>query len=167
MTSQERVLATKLQKLILVTMFQARSVESDDEREKCFAVAHLALRKYCSILYFEDDGAPRPIRADRRIASFSASQCWNFFETRQDDLVRLLRALRLLEICTLRNGSAMASEEVMLTGFMNWLLARASSILPRTSLGVSNHSNQEHSTFSSSMYSQHSMILCHPLTCLR
>jgi hypothetical protein len=116
LTSQERVLATKLQKLILVTIFRARTVESDEEREKSSALAHLALRKYCTILYFEDDGIPRPIRLDRTIASFSASQCWNFFETRQDDLIRLLRALKLPEICRLRNGSTMAGEEVMLRG---------------------------------------------------
>ena len=64
LTSQERVLATKLQKLILVTIFRARTVESDEEREKSSALAHLALRKYCTILYFEDDGIPRPIRLD-------------------------------------------------------------------------------------------------------
>ena len=118
LTSQERVLATKLQKLVLVSMFQARSVESDEEREKISGLAHLALRKYCTILYFEDEGLPRPIRLDRRIASFSASQCWNFFETRDEDLIRLLRALRLPEMCTLRNGSTMAGEEVMLRGLL-------------------------------------------------
>jgi hypothetical protein len=116
LTSQERVLATKLQKLILVTIFRARTVELDEEREKSSALAHLALRKYCTILYFEDDGIPRPIRLDRTIASFSASQCWNFFETRQEDLIRLLHVLRLPELCTLTNGSTMAGEEVMLRG---------------------------------------------------
>ena len=88
LTSQELVLATKLQKLFLITVFRAKSVESDDERERLSEVAHLALRKYCNIIYINDADIPRPIRLDRRIGSFTPSQCWNFFETRQEDLFR-------------------------------------------------------------------------------
>ena len=112
LTSQELVLATKLQKLFLITVFRAKSVESDDERERLSEVAHLALRKYCNIIYINDADIPRPIRLDRRIGSFTPSQCWNFFETRQEDLFRLLDVLRLPEICRLQNGSVMAGEEI-------------------------------------------------------
>ena len=116
LTSQEQVLATKLQKLVLVTLVRAKTSESDEESQQLSLLAHLALKKYCNIVYFEVEGLSRPIRLDRRIVSFSPSQCWNFFETRQEDLIRLLHVLRLPELWTLTNGSTMAGEEVMLRG---------------------------------------------------
>jgi len=52
----------------------------------------------------------------RTIESFTASECWNFFETRKEDLERLLLNLTFPEKCILQNGSTMPDEEVMLRG---------------------------------------------------
>ena len=50
----------------------------------------------------------------RTIDSFSESDCWNFFETRKEDLPRIKRALRIPDKVVLFNRSTMAGEEVML-----------------------------------------------------
>jgi hypothetical protein len=52
----------------------------------------------------------------RNIESFSESNCWNFFETRKEDLYRLLKAIQMPETVILENGSKMPGEEVMLRG---------------------------------------------------
>ena len=48
----------------------------------------------------------------RTIESFSDSDCWNFFETRKEDLPRLQIALRIPARVTLMNGSSMSGEEL-------------------------------------------------------
>ena len=95
LSSQELKMSEKLQKLALLCMVKARSADSEEMEEKCNRLAKESLRRYCNIVYHVDGQLPRPIRLDKRIASFTPSQCWNFFETRQDDMPRLLRALRL------------------------------------------------------------------------
>ena len=50
----------------------------------------------------------------RTIDSFTDSECWNFFETRKEDLHRLLRGLRFPEDCTLDNGSKMSGEVIVI-----------------------------------------------------
>ncbi len=52
----------------------------------------------------------------RTIESFSDSDCWNFFETRKEDLPRLQIALRIPARVTLMNGSSMSGKELMLRG---------------------------------------------------
>jgi hypothetical protein len=89
-------------------------------------VANWAFRKYCNITYINYADLPRPIRLDRWIASITQSQFWNFFETRQDDLFRFLHALRLPDICRLRNGSVMAGEEIMVRGLHTSMLKERS-----------------------------------------
>ena len=51
------------------------------------------------------------------IDSFSDSECWNFFETRKEDLHRLKVNLEFEDKCILENGSVMSGEEVLLRGF--------------------------------------------------
>jgi hypothetical protein len=53
---------------------------------------------------------------NRTIDSFSDSECWNYFETRKNDLARLLAVLRFPERCLLANNSVMRGEELMLRG---------------------------------------------------
>jgi hypothetical protein len=50
------------------------------------------------------------------IDSFSDSECWNFFETRKEDLHRLKVNLEFEDKCILENGSVMSGEEVLLRG---------------------------------------------------
>jgi hypothetical protein len=52
----------------------------------------------------------------RTINSFSESECWNFFETKKEDLPRLLRVWRIPNVVILENGSKMSGEELMLRG---------------------------------------------------
>jgi hypothetical protein len=116
LSSQELKMSEKLQKLVLLCMFKAKSSESEVMQEKCNWLAKESLRRYCNIVYHVDGQLPRPIRLDKRIASFTPSQCWNFFETRQGDLPRLLQALRMPVECRFKNGARMVGEEVMLRG---------------------------------------------------
>ncbi len=48
----------------------------------------------------------------RTIESFSDPDCWNFLETRKEDLSRLQIALRIPARVTLMNGSSMSGEEL-------------------------------------------------------
>ena len=50
------------------------------------------------------------------IDSFTESECWNFFETRKEDLYRLLVNLKFDDKCILENRSVMSGEEVLLRG---------------------------------------------------
>ena len=52
----------------------------------------------------------------RSIESFTKSECWNYFETRKQDLYRLRKALLLDGFCILSNGIKMPGEEVLLRG---------------------------------------------------
>ena len=52
----------------------------------------------------------------RTIDSFTNDQCWNFFETRKEDLPRLLKGLRFPGKVVFNNGGVMSGEECMLRG---------------------------------------------------
>ena len=58
---------------------------------------------------------PTP-KLSRTIDSFAESECWNYFETRRQDLPRLRTALLLDRDCILSNGIRMTVEEIMLRG---------------------------------------------------
>lgn len=68
------------------------------------------------LIYSESTIIERPLRLDKRIASFSECQCYTYFETRKEDLPRLLQGLRIPLVCKFDNGSVMVGEEVMLRG---------------------------------------------------
>ena len=55
-------------------------------------------------------------KLSRTIDSFTESECWNYFETRRQDLPRLRTALLLDRDCILSNGIRMTVEEIMLRG---------------------------------------------------
>jgi hypothetical protein len=50
------------------------------------------------------------------IDSFTESECWNFFETRKEDLYRLKVNLEFEDKCILENGSVLSGEETLLRG---------------------------------------------------
>ena len=50
------------------------------------------------------------------IDSFTESECWNFFETKKEDLYRLKVNLKFEDKCILENRSVMSGEEVLLRG---------------------------------------------------
>jgi hypothetical protein len=84
-----------------------------------FNVAARIYLSFClklTLIDHNDTIVPRPIRLDKRIASFSNVQCYNWFKTEKDDLPRLLNGLRIPEVCTFSNGSVMVGEELMLRG---------------------------------------------------
>jgi hypothetical protein len=52
----------------------------------------------------------------RTIESFDETDCWSFFETRKEDLYRLLKVFRLPTLCIFDNRISMPGEEVLLRG---------------------------------------------------
>jgi hypothetical protein len=75
----------------------------------------LLLKTFTVLCDFTNDDERVPDRA-RNIASFSEEQCWNYFETRKEDLPRLQRCLRIDDVVRLPNGKVMLGEIVMLRG---------------------------------------------------
>ena len=71
LSSQELKMSEKLQKLVLLCMVKARSADSEEMEEKYNWLAKESLRRYCNIVYYVDGQLPRPIRLDKRIASFT------------------------------------------------------------------------------------------------
>jgi hypothetical protein len=59
---------------------------------------------------------PKLINYRRDINSFSEMDCWNYFETKREDLFRLKTALRIPIYITFGNGARMYGEEVLLRG---------------------------------------------------
>jgi hypothetical protein len=85
---------------------------------------HLILLHYAAYLgtIQEADIPLEPcINYRRTIDSFTHSECWNFFETRKEDLPRLLHLLLIPEIVTLENRSSMPGEEVLLRGLYEFV----------------------------------------------
>jgi hypothetical protein len=53
---------------------------------------------------------------NRTFDSFSEAECYNYFETRKENLGRLFRALQMPDKIVLENGSTLSGEDVMLRG---------------------------------------------------
>ncbi len=70
----------------------------------CFILLVNTFRVMC-------DFGEREVTPDRlrTINSFSEGQCWNYFETRKEDLSRLLACLRIPEIVRLKNRKVRSS----------------------------------------------------------
>ena len=89
---------------------------SKDANAKGIAIASILLNEMIDIAT-EPISTLDPLLDRRRtIDSFTDSECWNFFETRKEDLRRLLLNLKFPEQCVLENRSSMPGEEVFLRG---------------------------------------------------
>lgn len=111
-TSQEKLLSKRYYRIFLISI--VKWVRKKDERI-------MQLAKWGYLMYLKtiiDPGiyiAPNG-RLDRTIESFTESQCWNFFEFRKLDLIRLVRELKFPKTCRFDNRSKMSGEEVLLRG---------------------------------------------------
>ena len=117
LSSNEAVQLRFYEKQLLRLMLRLRNHRlSKDAKVKGIAIASLLLNEMINIAT-EPAVTLEPLVDYRRtIDSFTASECWNYFETRKEDLKRLLLNLRFPDKCTLENGSKMPGEEVLLRG---------------------------------------------------
>ena len=115
LSSNEAVHLRFYEKQLLKLMLRLRNHRlSKDTKAKGIAIASLLLNE---MIKLEPAVTLEPLIDYRRtIDSFTASECWNFFETRKEDLPRLLLNLRFPDQCNLENGSKMPGEEVLLRG---------------------------------------------------
>jgi hypothetical protein len=93
--------------------------EADAEQRTFFQVrARIVFFRYLSVvLETAELQVERPPRLNRiDWDSFSRGACWNFFETRQEDLDRLYRGLRFPDSCILENRVRMDGKEVLMRG---------------------------------------------------
>ena len=107
---------------------------SKDTKAKGIAIASLLLNEMINIATEPAVTLEPLIDYRRTIDSFTASECWNFFETRKEDLPRLLLNLRFPDQCNLENGSKMLGEEVLLRGLYE-LLSHLDDICIQPCLG--------------------------------
>ena len=113
---QEANIWRKFAMLILILLVKYKKRNNSTKKRILGKLYRLVMMKY--IITVVDFGivVSRPERLNRNINSFNESQCWNFFETRKEDLSRLLHFLKFDRICILTNGSSMCGEEIFLRG---------------------------------------------------
>lgn len=114
-TSQERLKANKYKLWFYVSIVKW-SKTCGSAKSKLLLAAKWSYLKYLSVLVDTNPPLEPPRRLNRTIESFSESQCWNFFETRKEDLPRLYKELHFPDVCKLSNGGKLSGEEVFLRG---------------------------------------------------
>ena len=117
MTANEQIRSQNLfvSIVILLNRLKMKRVSIETRRRGLLVVKKTMLLFVLLNLEPEIPVLSRP-SLNRTIESFSNSECWNYFETRKEDLPRILIALKLPVICQLSNGSKMSGEEIMLRG---------------------------------------------------
>ena len=102
LTSNDKTRSTKLKYISISLLLKNKIITSlnQQERDKNQRIATIAYLRYLKLVGDFDDqnfGNKKHKKHyfDRGIDSFTPSQCWNFFETRKEDLYRLFRGLRI------------------------------------------------------------------------
>ena len=119
LTSQEKVSAKyyKRNAMIALILKGNNSNIGEQQRNELFElVFKISFIKYLSIMKEDGEAIPPTIRLNRTIDSFNRSQCWNFFEFRQEHLYRLMENLKFPLVFHLANRSKLSGEEVFLRG---------------------------------------------------
>ena len=120
LTTNGRLRSGRFRKLSIILLIKAKRLQGvDDARLK-----ELSRRgKFAFLMYLRMVLEPqnfkieRPMRITVTIGSFTNCNCWNVFEFRQADLVRILVGLELDgDKYTLENGSVMYGEEILFGG---------------------------------------------------
>jgi len=112
LTTAEKHRAKFWRKLAIIFLIKWRT----DNDKTMHLRARICFLRYHQLVIEPPITLERPLRLNITIDSFSESVCWNYFETRKEDLSRLLYGLRFPEDCVLENGSRMSGEEVLLRG---------------------------------------------------
>jgi len=117
LTSNEAVQLRFYEKQLTKLIMRLRNHRISSElKAKGIVIANMLLNEMISLATEPNVSIEPLIDRQRTIESFTDSECWNFFETRKEDLPRLLLNLRFPEKCVLENRAAMSGEEVMLRG---------------------------------------------------
>ena len=115
LSSNEAVHLRFYEKQLLKLMLRLRNHRlTKDAKAKGIAIASLLLNEMINIATEPAVTLEPLINYRRTIDSFTASECWNFFETRKEDLRRLLLNLKFPKQCVLEIRSSMPGEEVFL-----------------------------------------------------
>ena len=97
LSSNEAVHLRFYEKQLLKLMLRLRNHRlSKDTKAKGIAIASLLLNEMINIATEPAVTLEPLIDYRRTIDSFTASECWNFFETRKEDLPRLRRAFTVV-----------------------------------------------------------------------
>ena len=107
-TSNERIMSEKLEHYFMSVCNIVRNQNLSRKTKKLFNYLYIRIEPNVFML--------RTPKLSRTIDSFTESECWNYFETRRQDLPRLRTALLLDRDCILSNGIRMTGEEIMLRG---------------------------------------------------
>jgi hypothetical protein len=114
LTSNETVQMKKLRRLITVSCLKAKyDIENADFHHR---LAWMAYRRLLGLSYMPVMHLPHSIDRKRDVASFDDIDCWTFFKCKKEDFPRLLRVLRMPEVCVLSNRIKMSGEEVFCRG---------------------------------------------------
>ena len=118
LTSKEKVNSRHLMRLFAVHMSSMIQVPPSDEKRKKMGIVigMMLLQMIGSLILSPSITLPKLPNLHRTIMSFNESECWNYFETRKEDLPRLLRVLRIPEDVVFDNKATMRGEELMLRG---------------------------------------------------
>ena len=105
LTSNEAVQLRFYEKQLTKLIMRLRNHRISSElKAKGIVIANMLLNEMISLATEPNVSIEPLIDRQRTIESFTDSECWNFFETRKEDLPRLLLNLRFPEKCVLENA---------------------------------------------------------------
>ena len=120
--SNERLMLNKLNDMMMKSLMilKYKTNLKINQKQKLKNLISKLFKKHIQLTTVEEgaEEVRRPLRWLITIDSFDVDQCWNYFETRKEDLHLLMKALRIIpdEYVVLENGSTMTGVEIMLRG---------------------------------------------------
>ena len=117
LTSNEAVYIRSLDKRLLKLMTGLKQLRLSKQcKSQRISLAKAIAEEIINVMIEPTIQLPPLHSLHTTIDSFSNSECWNYFETRKEDLYRLLVNLKFEDKCILENGSVLSGEEVLLRG---------------------------------------------------
>ena len=117
LTSNEAVYIRSLDKRLLKLMTGLKQLRLSKQcKSQGISLAKAIAEEIINVMIEPTIQLPSLHSLHTTIDSFSNSECWNYFETRKEDLFRLLVNLKFEDKCILENGSVLSGEEVLLRG---------------------------------------------------
>ena len=112
LTSNERVKGNILLRSTYALLNQLKNKRLSRELQmKGLRLTKLMFASYIYLMSEPTVDIERSRDKKRSIDSFTPTQCWNYFETRKEDLPRLVKALQFPEFCILPIGIKMSGEK--------------------------------------------------------
>ena len=117
LTSNEAVYVRSLDKRLFKLLTGLKQLRLSKEcKAEGISLAKATAEEMLRVMIAPDVVLPSLSSLRDSIDSFTESECWNFFETRKEDLYRLKVNLKFEDKCILENRSVMSGEEVLLRG---------------------------------------------------